>query len=168
MKPRKWLPTLGLLAFGMLLGLPFLPSENDRENPLVGQPFPLEQVRALAQDAPLVVNVFASWCEPCKAEHPLLMAMQKDGVKIIGIPWGDTEEKINAFLAEAGDPFLTLINDPQRKLTSALGLRGIPTSYIVDRQGVIRWVWAGPLDSLSVHDRVYPTLQALAAEKQAP
>jgi len=101
----------------------------------------------LASGQPRLVNIFASWCVPCIAEAPLLVALRKDGVPIDGIAIRDRPEKIAAFLARYGDPFARLGDDRDSRVQMAFGASGVPESFVVDGRGVIRFHHYGPITS---------------------
>jgi cytochrome c biogenesis protein CcmG/thiol:disulfide interchange protein DsbE len=99
----------------------------------------------LATGGPRLVNIFASWCVPCVAEAPLLMALRKDGVAIDGIAIRDRPEDIAAFLARHGDPFARLGADRDSRAQMAFGSSGVPETFVVDGRGVIRFHHFGPI-----------------------
>jgi cytochrome c biogenesis protein CcmG/thiol:disulfide interchange protein DsbE len=104
----------------------------------------------LATGRPRLVNIFASWCVPCIAEAPLLMALHKDGARIDGIAIRDRPEDIAAFLARNGDPFARLGADRDSRVQMAFGSSGVPESFVVDGRGVIRLHHYGPLTAADV------------------
>ena len=92
----------------------------------------------LRTGSPRLVNIFASWCVPCIAEAPVLAQLKRRGVAIDGIAIRDRPEDVTAFLARNGDPFDRIGSDRTSRVQLALGSAGVPESFIVDGQGVIR------------------------------
>ena len=111
--------------------------------------------------APVVVNFWASWCPPCIEEHPMLLGLKKQGVPIWGIAYKDVEEKSRAFLASHGDPFARSARDDPGRVAIDWGVTGVPESFIVDGDGVVRWHMAGPLTAAIVRDQLLPALRAI-------
>ena len=87
---------------------------------------------------PKLVNVFASWCVPCRAEAEQLLALKQRGIPIEGVAIRDRSEDVAAFLAQYGDPFDRIGSDPQSRVQFDLGSSGVPESYLIDGKGVIR------------------------------
>ena len=96
---------------------------------------------------PRLVNIFASWCVPCATEAGVLAELKRRGVAIDGIAIRDREEDLQAFLARHGDPFDRIGADDQSAVQIALGSSGVPESFIVDGQGVIRHQHIGPIEA---------------------
>lgn len=99
----------------------------------------------LAVGEPRLVNLFASWCVPCIAEAPVLKELQRRGVAIDGIAIRDRPKDVADFLTRHGDPFERIGADPNRRVQLALGSTGVPESFIVDGEGVIRHQHIGPI-----------------------
>ena len=96
--------------------------------------------------APTVVNVFASWCIPCRDEHPLLEALKADtGMRLYGINHSDAPENARAFLAELGNPYDAVGADRDRRVSIDWGVYGVPETFVVDAAGVITYKHVGPL-----------------------
>lgn len=92
----------------------------------------------LADGRPRLVNVFASWCIPCRAEAPQLEALKRAGVPIDGIAIRDRPDDVAAFLNEFGNPFDRIGSDQQSSVQIALGSSGVPETFLIDGKGVIR------------------------------
>lgn len=112
-----------------------------------------------------VVNVFASWCVPCRDEHPVLMALKDAiGVPIYGINQKDQPENAEAFLAELGDPYAAIGADSNGRASIDWGVYGVPETFIVDARGIIRQKIVGPLDTRSVETVLKPAIAAAKAQ----
>lgn len=107
-----------------------------------------------------VVNVFASWCVPCRAEHPLLVALkQSTGVRLFGINQADAPENARAFLAELGNPYDAVGADRDRRISIDWGVYGVPETFVVDANGVITFKHVGPLTPEAVRDALLPAIE---------
>ncbi len=117
---------------------------------------------------PLVINFWATWCGPCKQEHPVLEAGAKrfaDRVAFLGIVFEDTEENTKQFLAQHGWS-LTQLFDPKSTVAVDYAVAGVPETYFVTKQGVIRGKYAAPLDDYTLNARVSEILEDPAIEAQ--
>jgi cytochrome c biogenesis protein CcmG/thiol:disulfide interchange protein DsbE len=95
---------------------------------------------------PVLVNFFASWCAPCLAEHPMFERFkQREGATIIGIAWKDKPEATRAWLQRLGDPFTRLGFDQDGRISLDWGLSGVPETYLIDAQGIVRLHFRGPI-----------------------
>ena len=109
-----------------------------------------------------VVNFFASWCAPCRVEHPVLLRLaRQEKVRVIGIAYKDRPEDSRRFLAELGDPFLATGIDRDGRTGIDFGLYGVPETYVVDRQGHIRKRIVGPVSHAMLDRELLPLLRAL-------
>ncbi len=100
----------------------------------------------LTQGQVTLVNVFASWCAPCHAEHPLLMELAKDGrFRLMGINQKDTPENARRFLASKGNPYAAVGVDPNGRASIEWGVYGVPETFIVRGDGTIAHKLVGPL-----------------------
>ena len=108
-----------------------------------------------------VVNVFASWCIPCRDEHPLLVA-RKDvtGVRLFGINQSDAPENARAFLAELGNPYDAVGADRDRRVSIDWGVYGVPETFVVDAEGVITFKHVGPLTPKAIEAELLPAIEA--------
>ena len=117
--------------------------------------------RDLAGGGPVVLNFWASWCAPCIEEHPVLMALPAQGVRLWGIAYKDSEAKARGFLTRHGDPFARLARDDPGRTAIDWGITGVPESFIIDGTGVVRWHMAGPLTPAIAAEQLLPALRTL-------
>jgi cytochrome c biogenesis protein CcmG/thiol:disulfide interchange protein DsbE len=93
-----------------------------------------------------VVNVFASWCLPCRAEHPVLIQLAKEhGFRLVGINYKDAPAKAAAWLEELGNPYDAIGSDFDGRAGLFLGITGVPETFIVDAKGIVRFKEPGPV-----------------------
>jgi len=111
---------------------------------------------------PSLVNVFASWCPPCRAEHPLLAQLAQSGVPIYGINFKDKPADAKAFLAELGDPYAKIGADRDGRVALEWGVYGYPETFVIDRAGIVRYRHVGPLMAYDVERTIRPLLAQLA------
>lgn len=119
---------------------------------------------AAVRGEPALVNVFASWCLPCRVEHPLLMRLRQEGVALYGIDWKDKPADGAAYLDEMGNPYRGVGNDESGRAGIELGITGVPETFVVDRKGVIRYKHVGPIMPQDWDDTLKPLLDTLRAE----
>ncbi|MDK4735719.1 DsbE family thiol:disulfide interchange protein [Rhizobium sp. CNPSo 3490] len=107
-----------------------------------------------------LVNVFASWCIPCRDEHPILKELAKDGrLNIVAINYKDKNENALRFLGELGNPYQAIGIDPNGKAAIDWGVYGIPESYLVGTDGTILYKRVGPFDEISLKEGLYPAME---------
>ena len=104
----------------------------------------------LATGGPRLLNIFASWCVPCVEEAPVLRELRQKGVKIDAIAVRDTPEAVAAFLKDHGDPYERIGSDPRSSAQIALGSSGVPETFVLDKRGVIRRQYIGPLSKANI------------------
>lgn len=139
---------------------------------LVGRTAPEFTLPALAADqaplthadlrglpAPVLVNFWASWCVPCIVEHPQLMRLSREGVAVYGINYKDKAPDAEAFLARHGNPFRRLAQDAPGRVAIDWGVYGVPETYFIDREGIIRWRWPGPVTPEVLEQDIRPLLR---------
>jgi len=108
-----------------------------------------------------LVNVWASWCPPCRAEHPQLMRLAREGVTIYGINYKDTPAAARAFFTELGNPFKSIGADRSGRASIDWGVYGYPETFVIDRRGHIRYRHVGPISADDISDKIYPLLESL-------
>lgn len=166
-----WLP---LLASFLLVGLFLLAlfSQNPRRLPsvFVGKPLPPFSLPTLdgaphgltAQDflgdEHAILNVWASWCAPCRAEHPHLMRLRRDGVAVFGLNYKDTPAAAKRFLKTLGNPYRKTGADRAGRVGVELGVYGVPESFVIDEKGMVLARHIGPLDEKIMAQHILPLL----------
>ena len=141
-----------------LLGRPVPSFDLPAQAP--GQGFGSADLQALGR--PVLLNFFASWCVPCVIEHPELMALSRAGVPIWGIAYKDTVPAASGFVARHGNPYARIARDAPGQVAIDWGVYGVPESYLIDPQGIVRWRMAGPLTPDTVSEQLQPLLRAMA------
>ncbi|RZL07301.1 MAG: DsbE family thiol:disulfide interchange protein [Rubrivivax sp.] len=143
-------------------------AQAETTSPLVGKPAPVLDLQRLDGDAqPLqgqvwVLNVFASWCAPCRAELPVLGQLSEQGrVRIVGLDYRDTPELGQAFLKRHGNPYALTWLDPQGKGSLAWGVTGVPETFVIDRRGIVRLRHTGPVTVEDLNKRLLPLIKRL-------
>ena len=109
-----------------------------------------------------IVNFFASWCVPCVAEHPAISALARDGrFQMVGVNWKDERESAFAFLSEHGNPYDFVAYDFSGRTGIDWGLRGIPETYILDGDGVIRYHYVGAILDAAILAEIISVAESL-------
>lgn len=109
-----------------------------------------------------LVNYWASWCAPCRAEHPMLEALAAEGIPIYGINYKDNPDNALAFLAELGDPYAAMGADEGRTALD-WGLYGVPETYVLDGEGRVVLRFAGPITARTLEDTIRPAIARAGA-----
>ncbi len=120
-------------------------------------------VEALKDGEVKLVNYWASWCAPCRAEHPNLQQLADEGIPIYGVNYKDNTANALGFLEELGDPYTATVADTQGRTGLDWGLYGVPETYVIDGEGRIVLRFAGPITQRELENRIRPAL-AEAAE----
>ena len=109
-----------------------------------------------------LVNVFASWCGPCRIEHPLLMEIAgMDSINLYGINYKDDPAIARDWLTELGDPFTRIGADRDGRVAIELGVYGVPETFVVDREGRIRYKHVGPISEEDWSRELLPLIRNL-------
>jgi cytochrome c biogenesis protein CcmG/thiol:disulfide interchange protein DsbE len=111
-----------------------------------------------------LVNVFASWCGPCRLEHPQLAALAKDPrISLVGINYKDLSENARRFLGELGNPYAAIGVDTKGRTAIDWGVYGVPETFVVDRKGIIRYKFIGPIDAEALDRVLRPEIEKALA-----
>lgn len=128
---------------------------------LPGAPgFSSQDVAAAAAGHPVLLNFFASWCQPCQQEMPELAALAQRGLAIWGIAYEDKPSDTAAFLRRIRDPYQRVGSDLNGQASKAVGLVGVPESFLVGPGGVVRWAWVGRMNPDVVRQDLFPLIGA--------
>ncbi len=160
---------VGFLGVGLKLDPREVPS------PLIGKPAPAFELTRLDQpevkirrDELLgkvwVLNVWASWCAPCREEHPLVVAFAKKKLApVYGLNYKDQRSAGLGFLRQLGDPYEASLFDADGRVGIDYGVYGVPETFVVDKQGIIRFKHIGPLNPDVLRDKIEPLVKELNA-----
>jgi cytochrome c biogenesis protein CcmG/thiol:disulfide interchange protein DsbE len=152
-------------------------SLNPREvpSPLVGKPAPQFELPKLGEPGITikrddllgkvwVLNVWASWCAPCREEHPLVIAFAKrSGIPVYGLNYKDQTAAATTWLAQLGNPYAATLVDAQGKVGIDWGVYGVPETFVVDKAGVIRMKHIGPLTDTAIRTKLEPLVKELSS-----
>ena len=112
----------------------------------------------------VLVNFWASWCPPCRAEHPTLKALSDEGIRVVGVNMMDDPENALAFLAEAGNPFSGVAFDPKGRTRLEWGVTAPPETFILLGDGTVAYKFIGPLVGDDYQQRFRPELEKALAQ----
>ena len=158
---------LGFLAVGLKLNPREVPS------PLIDKPAPAFQLERLDRPNEVVkledlrgkvwlLNVWASWCVACLQEHPVLVEFSKSGIlPIYGLNYKDRPDAAKAWLAKNGNPYNVSIVDADGRVGIDYGVYGVPETFLIDKQGVIRFKQIGPVTPEVLQDKILPLARKL-------
>ncbi len=158
----------GFLAVGLTLNPREVPS------PLINKPAPAFSLPTLdkpeqqlaAQDLRgkvWILNVWASWCVACRVEHPLLVDFARAGiVPVYGLNYKDKRDDAIAWLQKHGDPYTRSISDLEGLVGIDFGVYGVPETFVIDKQGVIRFKQIGPVTPEVLRDTIVPLVRKLS------
>lgn len=170
---RYFLPLALLLALGVLLFAGIGRDPSKLPSPLIGKPAPAFDLPVLADDMRRVsstelegraylLNVFASWCATCQAEHPVLKAFAAEGlIPVIGLNWKDRPDDAIRWLGRHGNPYEVVLADPSGAIGIDFGVYGTPETFLVDAGGTIRFKHVGNLTPEVIDRDIRPLLATL-------
>ncbi|MCC6142045.1 MAG: DsbE family thiol:disulfide interchange protein [Nitrospira sp.] len=161
---------VGFLAVGLTLNPREVPS------PLVGKAAPDFSLPQLHESDKVfspkemagqvwLLNFWASWCNGCKEEHPVLMQLAKSGAApIYGVDYKDTREEALAWLQQWGNPYRLVAVDGAGRIGINYGVYGVPETYVIDKAGKIRYKQIGPVDQDVLDQKILPLVRELQSQ----
>jgi len=174
--PLMMAPPVIFAGLALMFGLAMMRDDPDAlPTALAGKPAPAVQLQPLGDTPPFedaslldgqvkLVNFWASWCAPCRVEHPNLEQMAQAGIPILGVNYKDKPEAALKFLAELGNPFAGLGADTEGRMAINWGVYGVPETYVVDGNGNIIMRHAGPITQRTISETLLPAIQAAQAK----
>lgn len=143
--------------------------EGGMQSSLIGRTAPAVALRQLGDGPPpddadftndqvKLVNFWASWCAPCRVEHPNLQALSEQGIAILGINYKDAPENALGFLTQLGNPFYKIGADREGRTAIDWGVYGVPETFVVDAAGIVRLRWAGPITGRILREQILPAI----------
>jgi cytochrome c biogenesis protein CcmG/thiol:disulfide interchange protein DsbE len=177
MKARFLLPIIIFLAMVAVFGLVLFQINQGRDikevpSPLIGKPVPQFELPLLLEPEQTfsssqlkgtvrLVNVWASWCVSCRYEHELLMQMASSGIPIIGINYKDERPDALKWLRDWGNPYVATVYDYEGRAAIDWGVYGTPESFLVDKDGIIRYKITGPISEEKLQSEIWPLVKQL-------
>lgn len=177
---RRLAFVLPLIVFAVIAGYFLFGLDRDPgalPSALVGKPVPAFDLPPLAGreqagdglaaadltgDGIKLVNFFASWCVPCRAEHPLVTRLSEmEGLRVVGINYKDDPEDAAGWLRQLGDPYGAVGADRDGRVGIEWGIYGVPETFVIDGEGIVRMRHAGPLTPDILEDEVLPLIEEL-------
>jgi cytochrome c biogenesis protein CcmG/thiol:disulfide interchange protein DsbE len=172
---RYLLPLAVFLVMAGFLAVGLNRDPREVPSPLVDKPAPAFKLPRL--DAPeqmistqdlrgqvWLLNVWASWCVACRQEHPLLVDLARAGtVKVYGLNYKDKREDAIGMLRKTGDPYVKSVSDTEGLVGIDYGVYGVPETFVIDKQGVIRYKQIGPITPEALRDTLLPLIKKLEA-----
>lgn len=174
MKSLKFIiPLVVFVVLAIFLGRGLDLNPREVPSPLIGKPAPAFTLPLLGEAGVTkrpadfagkawVLNVWASWCVPCRAEHPVLVDLGRRGLApIVGLNYKDKTTDAQTFLARLGNPYAATLVDVDGRVGIDWGVYGVPETFVIDKAGTIRFKHIGPLTPDVVKDKLEPLLRQL-------
>lgn len=168
-------PVFVLVGVGFALGIGLTLNPKILPSALIDRPVPKFDLPPLFADYNLpgfgtrdlrgevtVVNVFASWCVPCRGEHPYITRLAKEGnVRIFGLNYKDAPKDARRWLRKLGNPYTAIGSDRSGRVGIEWGVTGLPETFIIDKDGIIRFKHVGPVTPSVLSKTLLPVIERL-------
>ncbi len=163
-----------VVSIFLALGLDLKPQEIP--SPLIDKPAPAFSLPALHRPEKTLtpsdflgqvwlLNVWASWCVSCRAEHPILLQLAKqNAITLVGLNYKDESADALQWLQHHGDPYTVSLQDANGRIGIDYGVYGVPETFVIDKRGIIRYKLTGPVDNAILTDKILPLIQILQTE----
>ena len=170
------LPLLVFLAMSVYFAIGLSKDPSKLPSALIDKPVPEFELPPLLEDLPgmatadfggevVMVNVFASWCVPCRIEHPLITRLADEGIlPVYGLNYKDEKADARRWLKELGNSYTRIGWDLSGRVGIDWGVYGVPETYIIGKQGRIRYKYVGPIMRDTLNETLIPIIQELQAE----
>lgn len=170
---RKLTPLLLFIVLVAFLGIGLTLDPRIIPSPLIDKPLPvfsLPQLKDTGQtlsstdflNEVSLINVWASWCVACRIEHPVLLELAKTGViNIYGLNYKDRRDDALGWLKYFGDPYTKIAHDLEGMVGIDFGVYGVPETFVIDRQGIIRYKQVGPVTEDVLKEVILPIIEKL-------
>lgn len=170
---RSLIPLMVFLVMVLFLWAGLSLDPREIPSPLIGKAAPSFDLASLEDPSrrispsdfkgqAILVNVFASWCASCRDEHPTLLAFSSQfGIPILGLNYKDHPEAATSWLKRHGNPYKTVALDLDGRAAINWGVYGVPETFVVDAEGLIRLKHTGPVTEAVLKDKILPLLKEL-------
>lgn len=170
---RYLIPLVAFLVLAVFLGLGLNLNPREVPSPLIDKPAPAFSAALLSQPEKHVtrdellgktwiLNVWASWCAPCRDEHPLWVDYaRRSPVPIYGLNYKDKGPAAQTWLKQLGNPYAESLTDPDGRIGIDYGVYGVPETFVIDAKGVVRFKHVGPITPEVLRDKIEPLLKKL-------
>lgn len=170
---RFLLPLAAFAVLVVFLAIGLTHDPREVPSPLIGKPAPaftLPQLHDASKNFSVadmkgqvwLLNVWASWCVSCREEHPVLVEFAKThAVPVIGLDYKDQEAEAKQWLEKLGNPYTQIAVDSDGRVGIDYGVYGVPETYVIDRQGIIRMKHTGPITPASLAQKILPLVKDL-------
>ena len=179
---KFWIPIVAFALLGVLLWRGLSLDPRKLPSPLIDKPLPAFDLPTLHDPSKrlrnadfhgqvVLINIWASWCAACKVEHPALLAFARTKqVPLIGLNYKDARADALKVLQDDGDPYRVSLADTSGRTGIDWGVYGVPETFLIDRQGVVRYKHVGPVTTEILANDFMPRVRALNADapKSAP